>query len=90
MEILPTVGTLLMLLAVGTSLLWCFTRLPAGEPLARHVTLAAQVAPFTLLMTAFIADWEALELVMRYGGSDLPLLYRVSAVWGGRAGPLLL
>jgi len=90
MEILPTVGTLLMLLAVGTSLLWCFTRLPAGEPLARHVTLAAQVAPFVLLMLAFISDWEALELVKRYGGSDLPLLYRVSAVWGGRAGPLLL
>ncbi len=90
MAILPTVGTLLMLLAVGTGLLWCFTRLPAGEPLARHVTLAAQVAPFLFLMLAFISDWEALDLVKRYGGSDLPLLYRVSAVWGGRAGPLLL
>ncbi len=90
MAILPTVGTLLMLLAVGTSALWCFTRLPAGEPLARHVTLASQVAPFLLLMFAFIFDWEALDLVSRYGGSELPLLYRVSAVWGGRAGPLLL
>ncbi|MFL2966022.1 MAG: hypothetical protein DBX06_05960 [Candidatus Poseidoniales archaeon] len=90
MEILPTVGTLLMLLAVGSSLLWCFTKLPAGEPLARHVTMAAQIAPMIFLTTAFVFDLEALDLVSRYGGADLPLLYRVSAVWGGRAGPLLL
>ena len=79
-----------MLLAVVSSLIWCFTRLPAGEPLARHTTLAAQVAPMVFLTTAFIYDFEALDLVSRYGGNDLPLLYRISAVWGGRAGPLLL
>lgn len=90
MGILPTVGTLLMFLAVGSSLLWCFTRLPAGETLARDVTMLAQIAPMIFLTTAFVYDLEALDLVSRYGGAELPLLYRVSAVWGGRAGPLLL
>ena len=79
-----------MLLAVVSSLIWCFSRLPRGEPLARHTTLAAQVAPWVFLTTAFIFDFEALDLVSRYGGEELPLLYRISAVWGGRAGPLLL
>ena len=79
-----------MLLAVVSSLIWCFSRLPRGEPLARHTTLAAQVAPWAFLTTAFIFDFEALDLVSRYGGEELPLLYRISAVWGGRAGPLLL
>jgi len=31
-----------------------------------------------------------LSLVSEYGGSNLPIFYRISAVWGGRAGPLLL
>ena len=73
-----------------SSLIWCFSRLPAEEPLARHTTLAAQVAPWIFLTTAFIFDFQALDLVSRYGGEELPLLYRISAVWGGRAGPLLL
>ena len=42
------------------------------------------------MTTAFIFDFQALDLVSRYGGEELPLLYRISAVWGGRAGPLLL
>ena len=42
------------------------------------------------MTTAFIFDFEVLDLVSRYGGEELPLLYRISAVWGGRAGPLLL
>ena len=79
-----------MLLAVVSSLIWCFSRLPRGEQLARHTTLAAQVAPWVFLTTAFIFDFEGLDLVSRYGGEELPLLYRISAVWGGRAGPLLL
>ena len=79
-----------MLLALATSLIWCFTRLPSGEPLARHTTLLAQLAPWVFLTTAFIFDFDSLDLVSRYGGTELPLLYRISAVWGGRAGPLLL
>jgi len=79
-----------MLLALATSLIWCFTRLPSGKPLARHTTLLAQLAPWVFLTTAFIFDFASLDLVSRYGGTELPLLYRISAVWGGRAGPLLL
>ena len=79
-----------MFIAVGSSLLWSFTRLPSGVNFARHITLVAQVSPFLLLAFAFIFDLQSLDLVSRYGGADLPILYRLSAVWGGRAGPLLL
>ena len=49
-----------------------------------------QTTPFLLLLMAFLADWDSLEMVATLGGKDLPLLYRISAVWGGRAGPLLM
>ena len=58
--------------------------------MVRNVTMASQISPFALLVGAFVVDASSLELVARYGSSELPLLYRVSAVWGGRAGPLLL
>jgi cytochrome c biogenesis factor len=79
-----------MLLAALTSLLQIALPMRAGDPLARHTTVAAQVAPFLVLMMAFVVDASSLDLVARYGGADLPLFYRISAVWGGRAGPLLL
>ena len=62
----------------------------ASDTLVRNVTMASQISPFALLVGAFVVDASSLELVARYGSSELPLLYRVSAVWGGRAGPLLL
>ena len=58
--------------------------------MVQNVTMASQISPFALLVGAFVVDASSLELVARYGSSELPLLYRVSAVWGGRAGPLLL
>ena len=58
--------------------------------MVRNVTLASQVAPFALLVGAFVLDASSLDLVARFGGDGLPLFYRISAVWGGRAGPLLL
>jgi cytochrome c-type biogenesis protein CcmF len=79
-----------MLLAALTSLLQIALPRRAGDPLARHTTVAAQVSPFLVLMMAFVVDASSLDLVARYGGADLPLFYRISAVWGGRAGPLLL
>ena len=89
-RILPNLGLLLIALAVLTSLHQAFQPEKAGDILARHVTLAAQISPFALLVGAFVVDASSLDLVARYGGAGLPLLYRISAVWGGRAGPLLL
>ena len=62
----------------------------AGTRLFKNFTILSQTAPFILLVFAFIIDDSSLKLVTEYGGSDLPILYRISAVWGGRAGPLLL
>lgn len=62
----------------------------AGTRLFKNVTTISQTAPFILLVIAFIIDDSSLKLVTEYGGSDLPILYRISAVWGGRSGPLLL
>ena len=89
-RILPTLGLLLLALAVATSLHQALRPEKAGDRLATNVTLTAQIAPFALLVGAFVVDASGLDLVARYGGAGLPLLYRVSAVWGGRAGPLLL
>ena len=46
--------------------------------------------PFLALLAFFILDVSSLEYVWMNGGSDLPLLYRFSAIWAGREGPLLL
>jgi len=46
--------------------------------------------PFTILLFLFIIDASSIEYVWNYGGKDLPLLYRISAIWAGREGPLLL
>jgi len=46
--------------------------------------------PFALLLVLFLIDASSFEYVWLHGGSDLPLAYRISALWAGRAGPLLL
>ena len=80
----------LLALALLTSLHQITRPEKAGDPVVRNVTMAAQISPFALLVGAFVLDASSLDLVARYGGDELPLLYRISAVWGGRAGPLLL
>jgi len=87
--VISLIGRLILIAAAVSSLAWASNgklsnRIPAW---AIHI---AQVAPFMLLLLAFLRDWDTLDLVDRLGGSDLPILYRISAVWGGRAGPLLM
>jgi len=50
----------------------------------------ALMLPFSALMFLFLIDASSIEYVWNNGGSDLPLLYRISAIWAGREGPLLL
>jgi len=52
--------------------------------------LGLQALPFIFLIIAFILDLDSLRTVRINGSYDLPIHYRVSAVWAGRAGPLLL
>lgn len=52
--------------------------------------LGLQALPFLFLICAFIVDFDLLRTVRINGSYDLPIHYRVSAVWAGRAGPLLL
>ena len=59
-------------------------------PATESLVLGLEMLPFGLLLLAFLVDWDSLALVRTYGSASLPLAYRVSAVWAGRAGPLLL
>ena len=52
--------------------------------------LGLQALPFLFLIIAFIVDFDLLRTVRINGSYDLPVHYRVSAVWAGRSGPLLL
>ncbi len=87
---LPLLGQLLLLIAICASLHHVLRPEKSADPFVRMVTAASQASPFILLAVAFIIDAENLDLVARYGGSELPLLYRISAVWSSRSGPLLL
>ena len=88
--IIPFSGQLLLFIAIIFSANQIFRYQNAGNNLTKTLASIAQVSPFLLLVLAFIFDFSSLKLVTEYGGADLPLLYRISAVWGGRAGPLLL
>ena len=88
--IISLYGQLLLIIAIISSINQIFRYQNAGEKLPRSIALLAQTSPFIFLVLAFIYDFSSLKLVTEYGGADLPILYRISAVWGGRAGPLLL
>ena len=52
--------------------------------------LGLQALPFIILIFAFLIDYDALRTVQINGSHTLPIHYRISAVWAGRSGPLLL
>ncbi len=88
--IIPIFGQFLLIIAIISSINQILRFQNAGNKLFRSIALLAQIFPFAFLVFAFISDFSSLKLVTEYGGAELPLLYRISAVWGGRAGPLLL
>ena len=57
---------------------------------ARIFTMFCQSSPFLFLSACFLTESTSLRLVSDYVGQGLPPLYRISAVWGSRAGPLLM
>jgi hypothetical protein len=56
----------------------------------RKLLAIALMFPFTALLFLFLIDASSIEYIWNNGGPDLPLLYRISAIWAGREGPLLL
>ena len=89
-SILSFLGRALIVLAILTSAHQIARPHRGGIRIVKHTVLAAQIAPILLLLTAFIIDASSLKLVAIYGDSELPFLYKISAAWAGRAGPLLL
>ena len=79
-----------MVAGIAYSILQSTSRGRSSSPISRDLALISQVSPFILLTFCFVTDVKSLELVFRFGGEDLPLFYRISAVWSSRSGPLLL
>ena len=46
--------------------------------------------PFLVMALLFLSDTYAYRLVWEHGGADLPLRYRLAALWEGREGPILM
>ena len=88
--LLSQIGWLLLVTGIAFSVLQCTSRVNPPSPMSRDLALISQISPFILLTFCFVTDAKSLELVFRFGGEDLPLFYRISAVWSSRAGPLLL
>lgn len=98
--ILPELGHFALILAFGLSILlgsvplvgaWWGERLwmLAARPLAGVLMLTTGLA-FVVLCMAFLADDFSVAYVAGNSNSLLPWYYKISAVWGGHEGSLLL
>ena len=87
---LSFLGFSLLFLAMLTSAIHVLRPEYIGEKRIRTLTMMTQIAPFVFLTSSFMIEATSLKLVSEYVGSGLPLFYRISAVWGSRAGPLLM
>ncbi|MEJ2760223.1 MAG: heme lyase CcmF/NrfE family subunit [Gammaproteobacteria bacterium] len=79
MAVLPTVG------AARGNLRWMAVARPAGRMLFALVALS-----FAALTWAFATNDFSLVYVANNSNSDLPLQYRITAVWGAHEGSMLL
>ncbi len=97
---MPEIGTFLLCLALGISLLlstyplWGAVRQDArlmamARPLAAGLFVLIAAA-FLLLVWAFIANDFTVSYVATNSNSLLPVYYRIAATWGAHEGSLLL
>ncbi|MBK29350.1 MAG: hypothetical protein CMB49_01390 [Euryarchaeota archaeon] len=56
----------------------------------QHVLHILVFLPFVVMAFLFLADAYTYRLVWEHGGADLPLRYRLAALWEGREGPILM
>ena len=78
-------GTLPLAGAARGNAAWMAVARPAAQGLFLFIALA-----FACLTYAFVANDFSVTYVAQHSNSKLPLAYRVSAVWGGHEGSLLL
>ena len=91
----PELAHLLLILALLAAGAQAWAGLaPRAQPRLARVALAWQtgavLAAFGLLGVAFVQDDFSVRYVAQHGHTDLPLVYKLSAVWGGHEGSLLL
>lgn len=97
---MPEIGTFLLCLALGLSLLlssyplWGAVRQDArlmamARPLACGLFICIAAA-FALLVWAFISNDFTVAYVVTNSNSLLPVYYRIAATWGAHEGSLLL
>ena len=78
-------GTLPLIGAQRGNAAWVALARPAAYVLFLLVAIA-----FACLSAAFVANDFSVLYVAEHSNSKLPLIYRLSAVWGGHEGSLLL
>ncbi|MFZ5562130.1 MAG: heme lyase CcmF/NrfE family subunit [Pseudomonadota bacterium] len=81
------------LLQIVLPLYGVWTRNGAAQALARSaamVQFGLVLFSFLALVAAFVANDFTLDYVARQSNTRLPVFYKVSAVWGGHEGSLLL
>ncbi len=92
---LPELAHLLLILALLAAGVQSWAGLaPQVQPRLAQVALAWQAGgiavAFGLLAASFVQDDFSVMYVVQHSHTDLPLLYKISAIWGGHEGSLLL
>lgn len=97
---IPELGQFVLILALLVAAVQAFVPLVGAQTgRARWIALARPAAllqfalvglAFALLTQAFVVQDFSVAYVARNSNSELPLLYRYSAVWGAHEGSLLL
>lgn len=87
---LNIIGTIILFLAFGISIFSIIKINQSNIRLLTNISAIFQCAPFLVLTFCFLIEDSSNLLVSQYVGEGLPLFYRISAVWGSRAGPILM
>ena len=92
---LPELAHLLLILSLLAAAVQSWAGLaPQVQPRLARVALVWQLGgiaiAFALLAASFVQDDFSVMYVVQHGHTDLPLLYKISAIWGGHEGSLLL
>ena len=97
---IPELGHLLLMLALGAAIAQGGLLLTGAQrgradwmALARPLTVAQALlvgAAFACLLASFVRNDFSVLYVASNSNAALPLLYRVTAVWGGHEGSMLL
>ena len=89
----PTLGSTLLWFAIGLTLLQLLSTFSdKSERLTKHlpvIIFCCLSGALLLLIMALVQHDFSLDYVVRHSNIRLPLLYRITAAWGGHEGSLL-